>query len=136
ARTGFYHLNRIAEKGRAWLPTNTWLQQQLTDNINIDATCNAYWNGATVNFYKSGGGCNNTGEIAGVFLHEWGHGLDNNDGGGYDDPTETYADITALMSTHVSCVGRGFYQSGNCGGCGGGLPHRPRLPRRRRHQHP
>jgi len=118
ARTGFYHLNRIAEKGRAWLPANTWLQSQLTDNINLDQTCNAYWNGATVNFFKSGGGCNNTGEIAGVFLHEWGHGLDNNDGGGYDDPTESYADITALMSTHVSCVGRGFYQSGNCGGYG------------------
>ncbi len=30
----------------------------------------------TVNFFKSGGGCRNTGEIAGIFLHEWGHGLD------------------------------------------------------------
>lgn len=118
SRTSFYHLNRIAEKGRAWLPGNTWLQQQLTDNINLNQTCNAYWDGVAVNFFKSGGGCNNTGEIAGVFLHEWGHGLDNNDGGGYDNPTETYADVTALMSTHVSCVGRGFYQSGNCDGYG------------------
>jgi fibronectin type 3 domain-containing protein len=118
ARTGFYHLNRVAERGRYWLPSNTWLQQQLTDNIDLDQTCNAYWNGSSVNFFKSGGGCNNTGEIAGVFLHEWGHGLDENDGGGYDDPTEAYADINALLSTHVSCVGRGFYQSGNCSGYG------------------
>jgi len=118
ARTGFYHLNRVAERGRTWLPSNTWLQQQLTDNIDLDQTCNAYWNGASVNFFKSGGGCNNTGEIAGVFLHEWGHGLDENDGGGYDDPTEAYADINALLSTHVSCVGRGFFQSGNCSGYG------------------
>jgi hypothetical protein len=118
ARTGFYHLNRISAKGRSWLPSNTWLQSQLTDNVNLNQTCNAYWNGSTVNFFKSGGGCNNTGEIAGVFLHEWGHGLDENDGGGYDDPTEAYADITALISTHVSCVGRGFYQSGNCSGYG------------------
>ncbi len=116
ARTGFYHLNRIAEKGRSWLPSNAWLRSQLTDNVNLNQTCNAYWNGASVNFFKSGGGCRNTGEIAGVFLHEWGHGLDNNDGGGYDDPTETYADITALLSTHLSCVGRGFYVSQNCDG--------------------
>src|SRR5436309_2837019 len=118
SRSGFYHLNRIAEKGRAWLPSNTWLQSQLTDNVNINATCNAFWDGVSVNFYKSGGGCNNTGEIAGVFLHEWGHGLDNNDGGGYDNPTEAYADITAFMQTHVSCIGRGFFQSGNCSGYG------------------
>jgi len=118
ARTGFYHLNRIAEHGRAWLPSNTWLTQQLVDNVNLNSTCNAFWDGSSVNFYKSGGGCNNTGEIAGVFLHEWGHGLDNFDGGGYDNPSEAYADITAFMSTHVSCVGRGFFQSGNCGGYG------------------
>jgi len=118
SRSGFYHLNRIAEHGRAWLPANVWLTQQLTDNVNLNQTCNAYWDGVAVNFFKSGGGCNNTGEIAGVFLHEWGHGLDNNDGGGYDNPSEAYADITAFLSTHVSCVGRGFDQSSNCGGYG------------------
>jgi len=117
SRTGFYHLNKIAEHGRSWLPSNVWLTQQLVDNVNINSTCNAYWNGS-VNFYKSGGGCNNTGEIAGVFLHEWGHGIDQNDGGGYDNPSEAYADITAFMVTHVSCIGRGFFQSGNCGGYG------------------
>ncbi|HEX4826023.1 MAG TPA: proprotein convertase P-domain-containing protein [Candidatus Polarisedimenticolaceae bacterium] len=118
ARSSFYHLNRISEHARPWLPNNTWLTQQLTDNVNLNQTCNAYWNGSTVNFFKSGGGCANTGEIAGVFLHEWGHGLDQNDGGGTDNPGEAYGDITALMSTHVSCVGRGFFQSGNCSGYG------------------
>jgi uncharacterized repeat protein (TIGR01451 family) len=121
SRTSFYHLNRIKEHARAWLPANTWLPGNLTDNVNINNTCNAFWNSGgatgTVNFYRSGGGCRNTGEIAGVFLHEWGHGMDQNDGGGYDRPTEGYADITALLTTHVSCVGRGF-QTGNCGGYG------------------
>jgi hypothetical protein len=118
ARSGFYHLNRIAEHARTWLPTRTWLTARLSDNVNIALTCNAYWNGATVNFYKSGGGCSNTGEIAAVFLHEWGHGLDENDGGGYDNPSEAYADVTAIMATHVSCIGRGFRPSANCGGNG------------------
>jgi hypothetical protein len=118
ARTGFYHLNRIAEHARTWLPTRTWLTSTLSDNVNIGLTCNAYWNGASVNFYRSGGGCSNTGEIAAVFLHEWGHGMDQNDGGGYDNPSEAYGDVTALMATHNSCIGRGFRPLSNCGGNG------------------
>jgi hypothetical protein len=118
ARSSFYHLNRIAEHARTWLPTVSWLNNQLTDNVNISQTCNAVWNGSAVNFYRSGGGCNNTGEIAAVLLHEWGHGLDQNDGGGFDNPSESYADVTAIMSLHVSCLGRGFRQFSNCGGYG------------------
>ncbi|MEW5807434.1 MAG: hypothetical protein AB1756_08835 [Acidobacteriota bacterium] len=117
SRTTFYHLNRAKEHARAYLPDNSWLKAKLTDNVNISSTCNAYWNG-TVNFYKSGGGCNNTGEIVGVVIHEWGHGLDQNDGGGYDNPSEAYADISEFMYDHTSCIGRGFYQSGKCGGYG------------------
>jgi hypothetical protein len=117
SRSGFYHLNRSMEKGRAWLPANNWLKQQLIDNVNINSTCNAYWNGS-VNFYKSGGGCRNTGEIMGVFVHEWGHGIDSNDGGGYDNPSEAYADIVAFFETRESCIGRGFFVSQNCDGYG------------------
>ena len=120
ARSSFYHLNRSMAKGRAWLPSNTWLQSQLTDNVDLYQTCNAYWNGFSVNFFQSGGGCRNTGEIAGVFVHEWGHGLDENDGGGYDNPSEAYADCVAILDTHVSCVGRGFYIGQNCTGYGDG----------------
>jgi hypothetical protein len=92
-----------------------WLTQQLIDNVNLNQTCNAYWNGTSVNFFKSGGGCRNTGEIAGVFLHEWGHGLDSNDGGGSDNPGEAYADITAICP-RASCVGRGFPWPGTVAG--------------------
>ena len=53
-------------------------------------------------------------------LHEYGHGLDSNDGGGGspDNGTgETYGDFTAALSTHNSCVGNGFL-GGNCPGYG------------------
>jgi trimeric autotransporter adhesin len=118
ARSGFYHLNRIAEHARTWLPGRVWLTSQLTDKVNLNQVCNAYWDGLAVNFFKSGGGCNNSGEIAGVFLHEWGHGLDQNDGGFYDNPTEAYADITSFMWTHASCIGRGLAPNSNCDGYG------------------
>ena len=119
ARSSFYHLNRIKEHARAWLPANVWLTQQLQDNVNINLTCNAFWSpiAGTVNFYRSGGGCRNTGEIAGVFLHEWGHGLSQNDGAGSANPDEAYADVTSVLLTHNSCIGRGFTNS-NCSGYG------------------
>ncbi len=120
ARTSFYHLNRIKEHVRAWLPSNAWIDQRLTTNVNINNTCNAYWSGGasgTVNFYRSGGGCRNTGEISSILLHEWGHGLDDNDGGGMDNPSEAYSDITAFMVNHASCMSRGFSDT-NCGGYG------------------
>jgi len=118
ARTQFYHLNRIKQTARFWLPSNTWLQGKLTANVNINNTCNAFWNG-TVNFYRSGGGCGNTGEIAAVSIHEWGHGMDQNDGGGYDNPSEAYADVVAILQSRESCVGRGFFIDGStCSGYG------------------
>lgn len=117
SRSCFYHLDRVKEKTRYWLPANTWVNQQLTSNVNINSTCNAFWNG-TVNFYKSGGGCRNTGEIGGVIHHEYGHGIDQNDGGGYDNPSEAYADVVAIIQERRSCVGRGFFESGTCSGYG------------------
>jgi hypothetical protein len=119
SRSGFHELNRVIEMGQSHLPLNTWLQQQLTANMNINQTCNAYWGGGTVNFYKSGGGCNNTGEIAGVFDHEWGHGLDDNDA----IPTiaspsgEGIADIYTALRLNTSCIGRNF-RATNCSGFG------------------
>ncbi|HEX3130562.1 MAG TPA: hypothetical protein VH394_24705 [Thermoanaerobaculia bacterium] len=120
ARTQFYQVNRIKEVGRAWLPSNTWLTQQLTVNVNLNQTCNAYWNGSTLNFFRSGGGCGNTGEIAAVSLHEYGHGLDSNDGNGAateGGTGEAYGDLTAAIALHSSCIGPGFRTS-NCSGYG------------------
>ncbi|WP_323383201.1 gluzincin family metallopeptidase [Myxococcus dinghuensis] len=118
ARSAFYELNRIAHLARGWLPTNTWLNGQMTANVNITSTCNAFWNGSTVNFYRSGGGCRNTGEIAAVFDHEWGHGMDDNDvAGTLSNSSEAYADIAAIYRLPASCVGFGFFQTIN-NGCG------------------
>jgi hypothetical protein len=118
ARTAFYEVNKLAEMGRGWLPTNSWLQSRLTTNVNINQTCNGFWNGVSINFYRSGGGCRNTGELAGVFDHEWGHGLDDNDAAGaLSNSSEAYADIAAIYRLQTSCVGHGFFQTLN-DGCG------------------
>ncbi len=118
SRSAFYEVNKLAEMARGWLPSNTWLQSTLTTNVNINLTCNAFWNGATINFYRSGGGCRNTGEIAAVFDHEWGHGLDDNDTGGVlSNSSEGYADIAGIYRLQASCVGHGFFWTADKG-CG------------------
>ncbi len=118
SRSGIYELNKLVEQAKGYLPGNAWLNQQLTSNMNLNATCNAFWNGTSVNFYRSGGGCRNTGEIAAVFDHEWGHGIDDNDTiGTLSNSSEGYADIAAIYRLQASCVGHGFFQTVNPG-CG------------------
>ncbi len=118
SRSGFFELNMIKAMARGQLPNNTWLTEPLTANMNISATCNAGWNGAQVSFFRSGGGCNNTGELAGVFDHEWGHGMDDNDGvPTVSSPGEGIADLYASLRLDDSCIGRNF-RATNCGGYG------------------
>ena len=124
ARTQYWNVTQIKMKGITYLPNNAWLKARLTDNVNIHVHCNAYWSPAAmnVNFFEQGTytppgssttyTCANTGELPGVSLHEWGHGMDQNDGSGSgtdNRPVEARADWTAILQTHQSCTGNGFY---------------------------
>jgi Zn-dependent metalloprotease len=119
SRTGFYHLTNINRKAATFLPTNAWLAGTVQANMNINQTCNAFWDGSTVNFYRSGGGCSNTGEIAAVFLHEWGHGMDTNSGGAASDKGtgEAVGDTFAFLETKDPCIGQNFQPGANCFNC-------------------
>ncbi|HEV7672846.1 MAG TPA: hypothetical protein VGS22_30380 [Thermoanaerobaculia bacterium] len=120
ARTTFFWLNRAKEIARGWLPAAAWLSQGLVSNVNLAPTCNAYWDGSSVRFFQARPPCGNTGELPGVAIHEFGHGLDDNDG---NPPPEEWAtgesngDLLAALVLHRSCVGPGFFSS-NCGGYG------------------
>ena len=118
SRTGFFELNNLIQQAKGQLPNNPWLDEPLIANMNINLTCNAFWGGSSVNFYRQGGGCNNTGEIAAIFDHEWGHGMDDNDANGViSNPGEGIADIYMALRLKESCVGRNFRNT-NCGGYG------------------
>jgi trimeric autotransporter adhesin len=120
ARTGYFHLTIWKEKALGFLPSNTWLAGAVGDKVNLSQTCNAYWDGSAVNFFKSGGGCSNTGELPTVFLHEVGHGLDSNDGSGTSTvgSSESYGDANGFLATHSSCLGINFIPGQNCTGYG------------------
>jgi Zn-dependent metalloprotease len=119
SRTGYYHLTNINRKAAGFLAGNAWLNGTLTANMNVNSTCNAYWDGSTVNFYRSGGGCSNTGEIAAVFLHEWGHGMDTNSGGAASDKGtgEAVGDTFAFLETKDACIGKNFQPGVACANC-------------------
>ncbi|MET0553610.1 MAG: hypothetical protein ABW221_11270 [Vicinamibacteria bacterium] len=120
-RSGFYELNKLIEQAKGWLPLNTWLNGQLPANMNLNLTCNAFYSSAngSVNFYRTGGSCNNSGEIAAVFDHEWGHGMDDNDTlGALSNSSEGYADIAGIYRLQASCVGYNFFDNSTAGACG------------------
>ncbi len=125
ARSAYYHITWIKEKGSQWLPTNAWLSSAHEVRVNVNDVCNAYWqpNGGYNAFFQEGFyntlHCFNTGEIAGVFLHEVGHGLDQNDAQGTADggTGEAYADTHAMLQLHDSCIGPGFWNQ-QCTGYG------------------
>jgi len=125
ARTGFYELNRQIEGFRSRIepgdPAFAFLNAvQVQSNMNIPNTCNAFFTPATpsINFYVEGDHssgnfrCRNTGEIAAVFDHEWGHYLDFADGNGLSSPSEAYADIAGITRLGDTCFGRGFFKQG------------------------
>lgn len=117
SRSAAAEVTYVNRASRGWL-NYSWLDNQLTANVNINNTCNAFWNGSTINFYRSGSGCGNTGEIAAVFDHEWSHGIDDNDtNGNVSNPGEVFADIVANNRLHTSCTGNGFFLTLNRG-CG------------------
>ena len=103
---------------RAWAqemaPDNGMGIDTLTAKVNVSGNCNAYYDG-NLNFYDEGGGCNNTGEIADVVYHEWGHGFHyyELEAGVYDPSiSEGIADTLSTLMTHDSRIGPYFYTSG------------------------
>jgi hypothetical protein len=120
ARTAFYHLTRVNRKAAGFLPGNAWLAAKVQVNTNVNQACNAVWNGTTANFYRAGGGCSNTGELAAVVVHEWGHGMDTNSGGaaaGDQGSGEAVGDTFAFLETRDGCIGPNFTPGVNCANC-------------------
>jgi hypothetical protein len=126
---------------RFWLksirPSDTKLDFQVRANANLNSTCNAYYDGASINMYRSGGGCNNTG-FSTVVAHEEGHWANDlyGSGNGGDGFGEGNADVMAMYIYDTPIVGEYFFTNGgfvrtgnnnrqfcgdNNGGCYGGV---------------
>ncbi|MCP4920312.1 MAG: hypothetical protein GY913_25710 [Proteobacteria bacterium] len=97
----YVFLHHVKDWGEVYAPEVEQVSDRQTSIVNINSSCNAYWDGNT-NFYKAGGGCNNTGQIADVNYHEWGHGFHywSLESGSFDGSiSEGIGDIVSALQT-------------------------------------
>ena len=109
-RTAFYAVNKIHGHLKSVFPTFTGLDYAIETNIDVQGSCNAYYNG-TINFYAEGNGCNATAKITDVVYHEYGHGINNyryGSGMWNGGLNEGYADIWAISLTQSPVLGYGW----------------------------
>src|SRR5206468_4790193 len=101
-------------------PGFTGLDYVMPVAVNINQTCNAYWDGNGVNFYAAGGGCPNTATMPDVVFHEYGHGINDKLYIQYGSPSgmnngalhEGLADVNAAMLQNSPDAGKGFFGPG------------------------
>ncbi|MCA8973142.1 MAG: hypothetical protein KDC98_00400, partial [Planctomycetes bacterium] len=114
--TCYYWVHQINELARSLLGNSPQLAiaDQVQPTVNINASCNAYYVGNSINFYHAAGSCNNTAS-ASVVSHEWGHGLDDRYGGisQTNGLSEGWGDICSLYLLDDPVIGQGFYTNGS-----------------------
>ena len=114
-RSAYRSVSLIHEHMKSYMPNFTALDFSMTTNIDVEGECNAFYDGISVNFYDTGGGCNPTSLIADVVWHEYGHGINdyyyNSLGAGFNNGAmnEGYADFWAMSLGDIAEIGKGFY---------------------------
>ena len=115
AETTAYYWTTVTHDFTSAVMGNNGLEFELPTNVNINSSCNAFWDGSSINFYRAGGGCPNTAHDATVVAHEYGHGVDSGRGGilngGY---SEGFGDALAHALTDQPCAGIDFFGPGTC----------------------
>lgn len=91
-----------------------WLDDQMPAVVNIDQSCNAFSDGNSINFFQASEQCENTGRIADVVMHEFGHSIHSQSiipgVGAFEGAlSEGISDYLAATYTNDSGMGRGFF---------------------------
>ncbi len=104
----------IREWALNYAPELSMTHSQVHVNVNLNEHCNAYFDGS-LNFFQAGSGCNNTGRIADVSYHEWGHGFHyyNLITGSFDGSiSEGIGDAVAVLNTGDPTISPNFFVGG------------------------
>ncbi|MGZ4035638.1 MAG: hypothetical protein ACXVP4_12295, partial [Bacteroidia bacterium] len=113
--SAYYHVNIVHDYMKTKFPLLTLLDSPLPTNIDLTSgTCNAFYDGSSINFYAFGGGCNSMAQVGDVIYHEYGHGINDkfyaSQGASFDNGSmgEGYADTWALGITGNPVLGIGM----------------------------
>ena len=85
-------------------------QQNFTINTGVGGSCNAFYDGGSINFYNAGGGCSNTATDV-IVIHEYGHHLVNVGGSGQGEYGEGTGDTVGVLMTGDPRLAVGFYSN-------------------------
>ena len=105
----YLHANKVRDWTLAYNPSFPTIGNQTNWPINImvAGTCNAFYDGVSINFYPAGGGCNNT-AFSAVVHHEYGHHLVNRAGSGQGAYGEGFGDVMGVLVLDESRLAVGF----------------------------
>lgn len=118
--TTYVHLNRAKERVRSFDPNAGWLANNLLAEVNLDQACNAVYDfdNDSLLFFQRGESdgvtCGNTGRMADVIYHEFGHALHVHSlaGGQFDQAfSEGASDYFAAAMTGDPAIGVGFFET-------------------------
>ena len=110
-RTAFYAVNKIHSHLKNTFPSFTGLDISMETNVDEQGSCNAYFDGSSINFYAEGGGCHATAKIVDVVYHEYGHAINSSRYGSgmwNGGLNEGYADVWAITLTESPVLGFGW----------------------------
>ncbi len=109
--SAFFWVNKVHRFAQPILPGLALANMQVLTTIN--QSCNAFFNG-NLNFFRAGSGCPNT-AYSDVVAHEFGHAVDNANGGILDGSySEGFGDAMAILLTHQPCTGRELFGAATC----------------------
>ena len=112
-RSAYQAVNNIHDHLKTVFPAFNGLDNPMETNIDVAGSCNAFFDGSSINFYAEGGGCHNTAKIVDVVYHEYGHAINSgryNSGSGMWNGglNEGFADVWALSLTETPVLGYGW----------------------------
>jgi hypothetical protein len=115
-RTAYQAVNNIHDHLKVVFPNYNGLDAPMPTNIDEIGSCNAFFDGSSINFYAEGGGCHATAKISDVVYHEYGHAINGDRynglgwGGGMSNGglNEGFADIWAISLTESPVLGFGW----------------------------
>ena len=113
--SGYFHVNEIHDFMKIYFPTFTGLDFPLPTRIDVvnGQTCNAFYNGSSINFLLAGGGCSCYSQVGDIVYHEYGHGINDlfyqTHGSTFNNGAmgEGYADTWAMSLTKNPVLGIG-----------------------------
>ena len=106
---GYVQANVVRSHALKYNPDYPGLQEkQFPVNVNLNDTCNAFYDYSSINFFKSGGGCANT-AFDTIIHHEYGHHLVQMAGSGQGAYGEGLADTQGVLIFDYPDLALGFW---------------------------